>query len=84
MRRHHPQNERIRREYFAYLEQARHMTSNSVDQVAAAIAAFELSTNYKDFRKFHILRLWPSKKGCVGKLTRRQTNRWPRPRFTRG
>jgi integrase len=54
MRRHHPQNERIKREYFNYLEQAKRMSRNSVDQVAAAISQFEQSTNFKDFRKFHI------------------------------
>src|ERR1700693_3549292 len=54
MRKHHPQNERIKREYFNYLEQAKRMSPSSVDQVAAAIAQFEQSTNFKDFRKFHI------------------------------
>jgi integrase len=54
MRRHHPENERVKREYFAYLEAAKRMTSTSVDKVAAAIALFEESTGYKDFRKFHI------------------------------
>jgi integrase len=54
MRKHHPQNERIKREYFNYLEQAKRMSQSSVDQVAAAISQFEQSTNFKDFRKFHI------------------------------
>jgi integrase len=54
MRKHHPQNERIKREYFGYLEQANRMSQSSVDQVAAAIAQFEQSTSFKDFRKFHI------------------------------
>jgi hypothetical protein len=30
------------------------MSPTSVDQVAAAIALFEESTRFKDFRKFHI------------------------------
>jgi integrase len=54
MRKHHPQNERIKREYFEYLEQAKRMSPSSVDQVAAAIALFEQSTSFRDFRKFHI------------------------------
>ena len=54
MRRHHPENERIKREYFNYLEQAKRMSQTSVDQIAAAIAQFEQSTNFKDFRRFHI------------------------------
>jgi integrase len=54
MRKHHPQNERIKREYFSYLEQAKRMSRSSVDQVAAYISQFEQSTNFKDFHKFHI------------------------------
>jgi hypothetical protein len=30
------------------------MSQTSVDQIAAAIAQFEQSTNFKDIRKFHI------------------------------
>jgi integrase len=54
MRKHHAQNERIKRQYFAYLEEAKRMSKSSVDQVAAAIAQFETSTGYRDFRAFHI------------------------------
>jgi site-specific recombinase XerC len=54
MRKHHPQNERIKHEYFKYLKQAKRMSQGSVDQVAAAISRFEQSTNFRDFRKFHI------------------------------
>ncbi len=54
MRRHHPRNERIKRAYFTFLEQAKRMAPESVDQVAAAIALFEESTNHRDFRQFHI------------------------------
>lgn len=53
MRKHHPGNERIKREYLTYLEQARGMASSSIDQVAAAIAQFEESTRHRDFHKFH-------------------------------
>lgn len=54
MRKHHPANERIKRQYFIYLEDANRMAASSVDQVAAAIALFEKSTNYRDFKRFHI------------------------------
>lgn len=47
-------NTRIKRKYFTFLEDARQMKASSVDQVAAAIAAFERSTGNKDFRQFHI------------------------------
>jgi len=53
MRRHHPNNERVKREYLTYLEQAKRMSSSTVDQIAASIALFEESTCFKDFRKFH-------------------------------
>ena len=54
MRKHHPKNERIKRRYLAWLEEAKRLSPHSVDQAAAAIAAFEASTNYKDFAAFHI------------------------------
>lgn len=54
MRKHHPENERIKREYLTYLTEAKRLSDKSVDQVAAAIAAFEASTGYKDFKRFHI------------------------------
>ncbi len=54
MQKHHPANERIKRAYFIYLEEAHRMAVSSVDQVAAAIALFEKSTGYKDFKRFHI------------------------------
>jgi hypothetical protein len=35
MRKHHPKNERIKRQYFTYLEEAGRMNASSVDQVSA-------------------------------------------------
>lgn len=63
MRRHHPENERIKRQYLARLEHVRGMAPSSVDQVAAAIAQFEQSTNYRDFRKFHVAQATAFKDG---------------------
>lgn len=54
MRRHHPKNERIKRQYLTYLEQAKEMSLKTTDQVAAAIAHFERSTSYRDFSCFRI------------------------------
>lgn len=54
MRKHHPKNERIKRRYLAYLEEAKRMSPASVDQAAAAIAQFEAATKWKDFARFHI------------------------------
>ena len=54
MRKHHPKNERIKRQYFIWLQEAKHLSPHSIDQIAAAISLFEASTNYKDFAAFHI------------------------------
>ncbi|WP_018698727.1 tyrosine-type recombinase/integrase [Amorphus coralli] len=54
MRKHHPKNERIKRAYALYLEEAKRMAPASVDQALAAIAAFEASTSWRDFARFHI------------------------------
>lgn len=54
MRKFNPENERIKRDYLAYLTEAKRQSEKTVDQVAAAIAAFEVSTGMKDFRRFHI------------------------------
>src|SRR6185312_12927664 len=54
MTKHCPENERIKRAYFEYLEDAKRMAPATVNQVAAAIAEFEGYTGCKDFRKFHI------------------------------
>ena len=53
MRKCHPKNERIKRQYFTYLEDAKRMSVASVDQVAAAIAQFEATTGHRDFAAFH-------------------------------
>ena len=84
MRRHHPQNERIKREYLTYLEQAKRMTASSVDQVAAAIAQFEESTNFKDFRKFHIAQAIAFKERLQRYTNAETAGRWRRRRSTRG
>lgn len=53
MRKHHPNNERVKHEYLTFLEQAKRMSTSTVDQVAASLALFEESTGWKDFRTFH-------------------------------
>ncbi|MEI6534774.1 MAG: tyrosine-type recombinase/integrase [Verrucomicrobiaceae bacterium] len=54
MRKRNPDNEKIKWQYLRFLEDAKRMKPESVDQVAAAIAAFEQSTGWKDFRLFHV------------------------------
>jgi site-specific recombinase XerD len=54
MTNHNPANERIKRQYFAYLAEAQGYSEQSIDAVAKAIARFEVYTRYKDFKGFHI------------------------------
>lgn len=49
----HAGNERIKRNYLTWLEDAKRKDSKTTTQVAAAIAQFEASTNYRDFKAFH-------------------------------
>ena len=44
MTKHNPKNERIKRQYFAYLREAKRQSEASVDAVAAALARFILVT----------------------------------------
>jgi len=54
MKKHHPKNERIKRAYLSYLEEAKRMSRQSANDAAAAIAMFEATTGWKDFAAFHI------------------------------
>lgn len=46
-------NERIKRDYFRYLVEAKGRDEATIDGVAKALARFEESTKAKDFKKFH-------------------------------
>ena len=48
------ENERVKYNYMKYLKQAQGQDQKSLDKVAAALVKFELSTNFKPFKKFHI------------------------------
>jgi site-specific recombinase XerD len=54
MRKCYPKSERIKRQYFTYLEDAKQMNVASIDQIAAAIAQFEATTGHRDFAAFHL------------------------------
>lgn len=47
-------NERMKRQYFAYLAEAQGHSEQTIDAVAKAIARFEAYTRYKDFKAFHV------------------------------
>lgn len=47
-------NERIKREYFIFLKEAKGRTEASIDGVAKALNRFETYTRFRDFKAFHI------------------------------
>ncbi|MEO7602481.1 MAG: tyrosine-type recombinase/integrase [Sphingomicrobium sp.] len=53
MTKHSAANERIKRDYFAYLKEARGRDEATIDGVAKSLARFEASTNGRDFKRFH-------------------------------
>lgn len=50
---HRADNERIKRQYFVFLKEAKRQSEDSVDAVAKAISRFEADTQCRDFRAFH-------------------------------
>lgn len=53
MTKHNPANERVKREYFQYLAEARGRDEATIDGVAKSLARFEESTRAKDFKRYH-------------------------------
>lgn len=53
MKTHNPENERIKRRYFAYLKEAKRQSEQTVDAVAKALARFEDYTKHRDFKAFN-------------------------------
>jgi integrase len=53
MIKHNANNERIKRQYFAFLKEAKRHGEATVDAAAAALARFEEHGNYRDFKSFH-------------------------------
>lgn len=54
MPKHNPANERIKRDYFKLLKEARGYDESSIDAVAAHLDRFEIYTRRKGFDRFHI------------------------------
>jgi len=52
MTKHHAENERIKRKYFAYLKEAMRNSEPTVDAAAKALARFENHTKHKGFKEF--------------------------------
>jgi integrase/recombinase XerD len=53
MMKHNADNERIKRNYFIFLKEAKRQNESSVDAVAKAVSRFESYTKYRDFKAFH-------------------------------
>ncbi|PSH02873.1 MAG: recombinase XerC, partial [Acidobacteria bacterium] len=51
---HDPPNERIKRQYFAFLKEAKRHSEPTVDTAAKALARFEVYTKHRDFKLFHV------------------------------
>ena len=49
-----PENERLKRLYFAYLKEAKRFSEASLDATAAALHRFEVDTNFRSFKTFRI------------------------------
>ena len=71
MRKHNPENERIKRAYFIYLKEARRLSEHSIDAAAAAIARFEEYTKYRDFKRFHTQQAVGFKRRLAAEINRR-------------
>jgi len=48
------QNERIKRQYFAYMREAKGRDDKTVNKIALALRKYEQSTKWKSFKMFHI------------------------------
>jgi integrase len=53
MMKHNPENERIKRKYFAYLKEAKRHSEPTVDAAAKALSRFEEYHRHKSFKAFH-------------------------------
>lgn len=53
MTKHNANNERIKRQYFAFLKEAKRHDEATLDAAAAALARFEEYGKYRDFKTFH-------------------------------
>lgn len=53
MAKHNASNERVKREYFRFLAEAKGRDPATIDRAAKSLARFEDSTGHKDFKRFH-------------------------------
>lgn len=53
MKKHNPENERIKRKYFIFIKEAKRLCEATVDTTAKSLSRFEEHTQYKNFNAFH-------------------------------
>jgi len=53
MRKHHPDNERIKRKYLVFQKEARQQSEATIDSIAKSLSRFEEYTRWKSFKRFH-------------------------------
>jgi hypothetical protein len=68
---HNPSNERIKRQYFVFLAEAKRLGEPIVDAVAKALHRFEVYTAYRDFKTFHVQQAVAFKKHLAGQKGQR-------------
>ncbi len=75
MRKYNAENERLKRAYFIYLKEARHLSEHSIDAAAAALSAFEGYTKYRDFKRFHTQQAIGFKRNLAARVSARTRER---------
>ncbi len=53
MAKYNASNERVKRNYFRFLTEAKGRDTASIDRIAKSLARFEISTGHRDFKRFH-------------------------------
>ena len=71
MKKHNESNERVKRDYFAYLKEARSHSDQTIDSVAMAISRFETHTKFRDFKSFHQEQAIAFKRNLAEQLSQR-------------
>jgi integrase/recombinase XerD len=74
MTKHNAKNERIKRQYFIFLKEAKRQHENSVDAAAKAISRFEAYIKFRDFKAFHFQQA-VGFKNHLAKQTHQQTGK---------
>ncbi len=83
MTKHSPENERIKRKYFAYLKEAKRHSEQTVDVAAKALSRFEEYTRYRTFKAFHFEQAVAFKRHLAEQTGQRSGEKTEQGDFTR-